>query len=105
MKLTRIGVWSAAKVSAWAGVLYGVCVGLLYGNLFGGLLASLLGLGGATRDDVLVSHWATVAVWTGSCALLVGLVGLLHGLVGSLFLNLILRITGGLELEVDAHAE
>lgn len=101
MKLKRVGVVSAAKVCTWAGLLYGAFLGLVYGNLAGGLLMGLLGLGGATRDDMLVSHWAAVAVCVALCSLLAGLGGLLHGLVGSLFFNLVLRITDGLELEVD----
>lgn len=99
MKLMRVGVLSAAKVATWSGVIYGVFLGLIYGNLVG--FAQLAFMPGVSGQEAQAWRWAMVGAWVVGLGLLMALFGFLHGLVGSLFLNLVLRITGGLELEVE----
>ncbi len=105
MKLHRVGVLSLAKVMGLGGLL----VGLLGGLLYGGLLAipSLLGIGGGLTGK------APGAAGVGGLGLVLslviaigfplayGAVSFVCGLINAVLINVVLGLSGGLELELE----
>ena len=102
MKLNRIGIGSAAKLS---GAMYGA-VGLIFGVIFG--LASLFGMGLASQfaADSAEAPPAFLGPLFGVGAiilfpLLYGVMGLVIGAVSAALYNLFARMVGGLEVELQ----
>ena len=98
MVLRRVGIWSAAKISA---VLY-AALGLILGVFFA--IASLLGLGPAQGALSDAPPWFS-ASW-GVAAILVfpimyGLGGLVAGALSAGLYNLFSRLVGGVVLELQ----
>jgi hypothetical protein len=99
MVIRRIGVLSLAKISA---ALHGA-IGLILGVFFA--LASVLGgaIGQAARDAAVPQ---IVAMLFGFGAIvfmpiLYAIMGFLIGVVSAFVFNLVARLAGGLELEID----
>lgn len=102
MIVKRIGVWSAAKIS---GLLYGG-MGLIFGAIFG--LFSLVGMGIATvaAGQSEGAGEAFFGMLFGAGAVLLmplfyGFMGLVVGAITALIYNLVARLVGGLELQVE----
>ena len=98
MELKRVGPLSCAKV---AGVLY-ACLGLIIGFFFS--LAAVLGaaLGAATGDE---PGTALFGLLFGVGAIVIlpvfyGLLGFLTAWVGAALYNLVVRFTGGIEVDL-----
>jgi hypothetical protein len=90
-KLKRVGVFSLGKVMGIGGFLVGLLAALVYGGLF--LLmagsqknpAALYGLGG---------------VFVVLLPVIYGFVSFIGGIVHALVINVVLGVSGGLELEL-----
>lgn len=97
MRVTRIGVLSAAK-------MYAVLMGF-FGLIFGAILAlvSLLGAGvAATSDDgasALAFGLGIGAVI--ALPIMYGLLGFISGLIGAWIYNVVAGLVGGLEIELS----
>jgi hypothetical protein len=97
VRVTRIGVLSAAK-------MYAVLMGF-FGLIFGAILAlvSLLGAGvAATSDD----GGSALAFGLGIGAVIAlpimyGLLGFISGLIGAWIYNVVAGLVGGLEIELS----
>ncbi len=99
MKIKRVGVMSCAKIS---GTLY-LLVGLIFGAIF-----ALIGLAGftASRMGGLDSAPSIVQALFGVGALVIlpifyGAMGFIGGLIGAALYNLLARIVGGIELDLE----
>lgn len=102
MKVNRIGIGSAAKLS---GAMYGAA-GLIFGVIFG--LASLFGMGLASQfaADGAEAPPAFLGPLFGVGAiilfpLLYGMMGLVVGAVSAALYNLFAGMVGGLEVELQ----
>ena len=102
MRLNRIGIGSAAKLS---GAMYGA-MGLIFGVVFG--LLSLLGMGLASQfaADSPEAPPAFLGPLFGVGAiilfpLLYGVMGLIIGAISAALYNLFARMVGGLEVELQ----
>lgn len=99
MVLRRIGIWSAAKISA---VLY-ASLGVIVGAFFA--LASLLGIGmvahGAPSDAPpwFSASWGVAAIVV--FPIMYGVAGLIAGALSASLYNLFSRLVGGLVLELQ----
>lgn len=92
MKMRKVGVLSLAINTA----IYAGLLGLLVGVLFAGM--SLMGVAsGAEGAGVLAGVGVMAAVLF---PLFYAAAGFIGGLIGALFFNLALKITGGLELDL-----
>lgn len=100
MTVKRIGVLSLGKVM---GAVYGG-MGLLFGLIFS--LVSLLGaaFGSAFQDSTGLESLFGLLFGVGAVVLLpifYGLMGFLAGLLTAAIYNLVARLVGGLELELE----
>ena len=102
MRLNRIGIGSAAKLS---GAMYGA-MGLIFGVIFG--LFSLFGLGLASQfaAEGAEAPPAFLGPLFGVGAiilfpLLYGVMGLVIGAISAALYNLFARMVGGLEVEMQ----
>ena len=102
MRVKRIGIGSAAKLS---GAMYGAA-GLIFGLIFG--LAALLGMGLASQmsTDSGEAPPAFLGALFGVGAiilfpLLYGVMGLVIGAVSAALYNLFARMVGGLEVDLE----
>jgi hypothetical protein len=102
MKLNRIGIGSAAKLS---GAMYGA-MGLIFGLIFG--LFSLFGMGLASQfaEDTAEAPPAFLGPLFGVGAivffpLFYGVLGLVIGAVSAALYNLFARLVGGLEVDLE----
>jgi hypothetical protein len=102
MRVKRIGIGSAAKLS---GAMYGAA-GLIFGGIFG--LLSMFGLGIASQmaADSPDAPPAILGALFGVGAIILfpvfyGLMGLVVGAVGAALYNLFARLVGGLEVELE----
>jgi hypothetical protein len=102
VKLKRVGVWSAAKVT---GILY--CA---FGLIFGGIIAlfSLFGsfMGGAMSGVSSSEPEAFLGILFGAGAVVFlpifyGVIGLLGGALSAFLYNLVAGWFGGIELELS----
>ena len=100
MRLNRIGVGSAAKIS---GALYGA-IGLIFGGIF-----ALFALVGAGFAGMAAQEGETVPAFLGPIfgvgaivlfPLFYGTMGVITGAIGAALYNLFARMIGGLELEI-----
>ena len=100
MRLNRIGVGSAAKIS---GALYGA-MGLIFGGIF-----ALFALVGAGFAGMAAEQGEAIPAFVGPLfgvgaivlfPLLYGVMGVVTGAVGAALYNLFARMIGGLELEL-----
>ena len=100
MRLNRIGVGSAAKIS---GALYGA-IGLIFGGIFA--MFALLGAGFAgmaAEQGEAVPAFMGPLFGVGAIVLFplfYGTMGVVTGAVGAALYNLFARMVGGLELEI-----
>lgn len=102
MRLTRIGVGSAAKIS---GALY-AALGLIIGVFFA--LFALIGAGfaGMAAQDDNAPAFLSAMFGVGAVVLFplfYGLLGLVGGAVCAAIYNLLARMIGGLEVEMEAE--
>ena len=100
MRLNRIGVGSAAKIS---GALYGA-MGLIFGGIF-----AIFALVGAGFAGMAAEQGEAVPAFMGPLfgvgaivlfPLFYGVMGVVTGAVGAALYNLFARMVGGLELEI-----
>ena len=100
MRLNRVGIGSAAKIS---GAMYGA-MGLIFGGIF-----ALFALVGAGFAGMAAEQGEEVPAFVGALfgvgaivvfPLLYGLMGLVTGAIGAALYNFIARMVGGLELEI-----
>lgn len=98
MTLTRIGVWSAAKI---AGILY-AAMGLIVGAVFA--LISVLGAGlSAVEGGEGFPAWFGFAFGVGAVVIgpiFYGVMGLVMGAIGAALYNVFAGLLGGLQLEM-----
>lgn len=102
MEIRRIGVFSAGKVF---GVLYAL-FGLIFGAIFAlfYLLGAAVGAANSQGSDTLV--WLVFGI--GSVIFLplfYGILGFVFGLIGALLYNLVARLIGGIEIEVEERQD
>lgn len=95
MVITRIGVWSAAKLYAAITAGFGLFVGFIFAVM------SMIGLAAGIQDDAGI-----FAGLFGLSALIIapifyGVMGLIGGAIGALLYNLFAGIVGGLEIETQ----
>ena len=99
MKLKRIGPLSCAKM---AGVLY-AALGLIFGFFVSAAALFGVALGAGASDE---PGMAVFGLLFGVGAIVVlpivyGLLGFVSALVGAALYNLVARVTGGIELELE----
>lgn len=97
MKLRRVGPLSCAKM---AGVLY-AALGLIFGCFVSAaaLFGVALGAGDEPGTAVLGLLFGVGAVVV--MPIVYGLLGFVSALVGAALYNLVARVTGGIELELE----
>ena len=99
MVITKIGVWSAAKLSA---ALY-AAIGLLMGLIIG--LISMVGAGiAASQEAQEMPPWLVPLFGVGAIVfapIMYGLMGLVLGALTAAIYNLVARMVGGLELDIQ----
>lgn len=95
MVITRVGVWSAAKLYAAIMAAMGLLIGLMFAAMSivgavsgmedgGGMLAGLFGVGAIVIAPIFY-----------------GVMGLIGGAIGALLYNLFAGVVGGLEVDVQ----
>lgn len=101
-KITGLGILSIGK---FLGILYGM-LGLIIGVIYGGILVlfSLLAAGGSSGQQAggiaAFGVVGGIAVVVGA-PIFYGLVGFIGGLIMAIIANLALRLSGGIELQLD----
>jgi hypothetical protein len=100
MVLKRVGVWSVARMM---GLLYAV-LGLFIGGLCA--LVALLGAGivTETQAESALAPWFGLAFGVGAVVFLpvfYGLLGLIGGAISAALYNVVARMIGGMELELE----
>jgi hypothetical protein len=100
MKVTRIGVWSAARVAA---LLYGG-LGLLIGAFLSLAALAGAGLGSAVNAQSDVPPALLVVIGVGAIVfapIFYGVMGLIVGSLTAALYNLAAGVVGGIELDVE----
>lgn len=103
MVLTRVGVWSAAKI---AGVLY-AAMGLILGSIFA--LISVLGAGMASVMETSDAPPAWFGAVFGIGAIVLfpifyGVMGVVTGAISAALYNVFAGVVGGLQLEMRSSS-
>lgn len=100
MVLTRIGVWSAAKVMAVWYAAIGLIMGFFFAAfaLLGGMAAATQGSGSESAFGAVFGVGAIVLM-----PLVYGFLGLVLGALGAALFNVISGFVDGLELHFDAR--
>lgn len=103
MVLRRVGVLSVGKVMGAIYALFGLIIGAIYA-----LIAIVIGLIGATTasnsGDALLGGAGGVVFGILSIILFpifYGILGFIGGLISGFLYNIIARVVGGVELELD----
>jgi len=97
-RLKRIGVLSLAKTYGVMGLIMGLVIALVYGVIFfvfGSLTGESLEFG--AFDSGLMKTFGVVFIV--AIPFIYAIFGFISGTLGALGLNVILKITGGIELE------
>jgi len=104
-RLRHVGVVSLAKVMGAMGLIVGLLAGVLYGGSI--LLMSLIGAAGAQRGGAgIAALGMTGAVIVAIVLpLAYGFASFVMGLLYGLILNLVLRMAGGLEIEIVPESD
>jgi len=100
-RVTRIGVLSLGKVMGMSGVLLGLIFGVIYGGIV--MLAGVVGMASQQEGAGalgLAGFGGGLAVMIG-VPIVYGLFSFVFGVVYGAILNLVLRMAGGLELEIQ----
>ena len=97
MVLKRIGILSAGKI---AGLIY-ACFGLLVGAFFSlfALIGSVAGMSAGEEEAAFGLLFGVGAVII--MPLFYGFIGFVGGLISALIYNLLAKVVGGLELELE----
>lgn len=97
-KLTvkSIGIISLANLYALIAALTGALGGFLYGGIFSFMLNN------PSQPELNHPEWLILLVSTVGGAISYGLFAWVGTLISGLFLNLLLKITGGLTLQVES---
>jgi hypothetical protein len=96
MIVTRLGVWSVAKMYATVAAAMGLLIGLLFAGL------SLVGAGLASQSNDMPAGMAA-AFGVGAVVvlpLLYGVFGLIGGAVGAGLYNVFAGLVGGVEVDM-----
>jgi hypothetical protein len=98
MRVNRVGVLSAGKLSG----LLSALMGLIFGAIFA-LISMVGGVGAAADSDAtgaagLLFGFGVAAIIV--LPILYGLFGFLYGMLGGLLYNLVAGIAGGLEVDI-----
>lgn len=100
-KITQVGVISFAKVSGMSGVLIGLIVGVIYGGIL--ILMGLIGVGAGGQQGAGIAAFGI----GGGLAIMIaapiayGVFSFVFGLIYALIINVVLKMAGGLELEIQ----
>jgi hypothetical protein len=96
-KLTRIGVWSAAKVKAWMAGVVGLVVGVIMAIIWAvyGIIAIV---GGATVGGLWILLKALG--WLVLTPIAAWIAGLICGAICAFIFNLVAKRAGGLQLDL-----
>lgn len=100
VEISRVGVLSAAKITA---VMYAI-IGLIYGVLYGGMIIIFSLLGAGLAGDA--GGGFLVGIGGGLCAIVMlpvmfGISGFIAGAIGAFIYNIAASKAGGLELELN----
>ncbi|MBW3598339.1 MAG: DUF4339 domain-containing protein [Planctomycetes bacterium] len=98
-RLTKVGVLSFAKVMGASGALIGLVIGIPYG-----LIVVLLGVAGAASEGG--GMFGAMGILGGLLMMVIipifyGIASFVFGLIYALIINLVLGVTGGLEIELQ----
>lgn len=97
MTITRVGVFSVAKIQAAIMAVFGLIIGVIYGlffMLFGAIMMSQSGGSGAS--GVVIGLLMMVGI-----PIMYGIIGFIAGAIGALIYNLAAGFAGGIEIEVE----
>ena len=102
-EIKRVDIWSLGKFFAVWGLIIGFIVGLI-----GAILVSILGnvalnLSGTYGIPVDMSGFETVAavVMIFVYPILLGIIGLIGGIIGGFFYNVVAGLVGGIEVDLN----
>jgi hypothetical protein len=100
-RIRSFGVLSFGKYLAVFNAFMGFLIGLMYGGLM--MLFSAIGLAGGGKN---VGPLAAVGIGGGIAAIIFipimyALIGFIGGIIATAFANIALKMTGGLELEIE----
>ena len=96
-RITRIGVLSLGRVAGAWGAVLGVFAGIAYALFFSGL--GLVGLSDDRMQALPFAFLALIALF--GTPILFGIAYFVLGLVSALVLNLVFRLSGGLEVRIE----
>lgn len=99
-RITKIGVVSLAKIMGMSGLIFGLIAGVIYGGIL-----ILMGIIGASGGQDEAAGFALVGIGGGLAVMIMvpiayGIMSFLIGLIYGLIINLVLALSGGLELEI-----
>lgn len=97
-KITRIGVFSLARIMGGVGLVFGLLIGAIFS------LVSLAGVGFAVADGSGIEGFVGLIFGIGAVIVLPLLYGgfaFLQGLLTGFVVNLALSLFGGLEIELQ----
>ena len=99
-KLKRIGVLSMAKAYGVMGLIMGLVIALIYGGMFfilGSLSEELTSSAGLEAG--LLSGFGIFAIF--AIPIIYAVMGFFGGAIGAIGFNIVMKITGGIELEFE----
>lgn len=99
-KLKRIGVLSFAKTYAVMGLVMGLVIALVWGSiiLIAGSLATETSSFEAFENDLIQTYGIVVIA---AIPVLYAVMGFMGGVIAAIGFNIVMKITGGIELEFE----